>query len=98
MVPAEIFTAAERCAGDDEFLQQIRTWLDSGGDVNDAETDDWDGQTLCLLGRCRHPHLARLLLERGADVNCVDEYGATPLYHASMPRRRQSVKLSVLLG
>ena len=81
MVPAEIVGAAEACAGDDEHFQQIRSWLDDGGDVNDA-TDEWDHHALRLLGRSNHPHLTKLLLERGADVDQVDERGWTPLYYA----------------
>ena len=80
MVPDEIVRAAERCAGDDEYFQQIRNWLDSGGDVNDT-TDEWDSQELSLLTRSNHPYLTKFLLERGADVNCVDGRGWTPLYY-----------------
>ena len=81
MVPDEIVVAAECCAGDDEHFQRIREWLDSGGDVNDA-TDEWDHQALRLLIRSNHPPLTKLLLERGADVNCVDNQGWSPLYYA----------------
>ncbi len=80
MVPDEIVRAAERCAGDDEHFQRIREWLDSGGDVNDT-TDEWDSQELSLLTRSNHPYLTKFLLERGADVNCVDGRGWTPLYY-----------------
>ena len=73
VVPAEIVQAAELCSGDDEFLQQIREWLDDGGDVNDTDGDHWDGDKLSLLSRCAHPHLAKFLLERGADANCVED-------------------------
>ena len=81
MVPAEIVSAAEDCAGDDAFFQRIREWLDSGGDVNDTY-DEWDNEDLSLLGRCAHPHLTKFLLERGADVDHVDYNGWTPLYYA----------------
>ena len=81
MVPAEIVSAAEDCAGDDVFFQRIREWLDSGGDVNDTY-DEWDNEDLSLLGRCAHPHLTKFLLERGADVDHVDYNGWTPLYYA----------------
>ena len=81
MVPDEIVDAAERCAGDDEFLHKIRRWLDDGGDVNDA-TDEWDHHAMRLLGRSNHPHLTKFLLERGADVDHVDYNGWAPLYYA----------------
>ena len=54
MVPAEIVSAAEDCAGDDVFFQRIREWLDSEGDVNDTY-DEWDNEDLSLLGRTNHP-------------------------------------------
>ena len=98
MVPAEIFTAAERCAGDDEFLQQIGSWLDSGGDVNDTGGNSWHRQDLCLLSRSNHPHLTKFLLERGADVNCVNESGMTPLYYAcGIPNRGGTDIINMLL-
>ena len=81
MVPAEIVSAAEDCAGDDVFFQRIREWFDSGGDVNDTY-DEWDNEDLSLLGRSNHPHLTNFLLERGADVDHVDYNGWTPLYYA----------------
>ena len=82
MVPDEILSAAEDCEGDDEHFQRIRNWLDSGGDVNDSGGNSWHGQDLSLLGRSNHPHLTKFLLERGADVDQVDERRWTPLYYA----------------
>ena len=98
MVPAEIFTAAERCAGDDEHFQRIRNWVDSGGDVNDSGGNSWHRQDLCLLSRSNHPHLTKFLLERGADVNCVSESGMTPLYYScGIPNRGGTDIINMLL-
>mgnify|MGYP001180314225 CR=1 FL=1 len=97
MVPDEIVDAAERCTGDDEFFQQIGSWLHDGGDVNDA-TDEWDFHNMSLLGRSNHPHLTKFLLERGADVNCVNESGMTPLYYAcGIPNRGGTDIINMLL-
>ena len=79
---SDIARAATLCSGDDEHLLRIWGWLDNGADVDEAGGDAWDGHELCVLSRCEHPHLAKFLLERGADVNRADRYGATPLYHA----------------
>ena len=79
---SDIARAATLCRGDDEHLLRIWGWLDNGADVDEAGGDAWDGEELCVLSRCEHPYLAKFLLERGADVNRADRYGATPLYHA----------------
>ena len=98
MVPAEIVSAAEDCAGDDVFFQRIREWLDSGGDVNDSGGNSWHRQDLCLLSRSNHPHLTKFLLERGADVNCVSESGMTPLYYScGIPNRGGTDIINMLL-
>ena len=79
---SDIARAATLCRGDDEHLLRIWGWLDNGADVDEAGGDAWDGEELCVLSRCEHPYLAKFLVERGADVNRADRYGATPLYHA----------------
>ena len=79
---SDIARAATLCRGDDEHLLRIWGWLDNGADIDEAGGDAWDGEELCVLSRCEHPYLAKFLLERGADVNLADRYGATPLYHA----------------
>ena len=79
---SDLARAATLCRGDDEHLLRIWGWLDNGADVDEAGGDAWDGEELCVLSRCEHPYLAKFLLERGADVNRADRYGATPLYHA----------------
>ena len=92
-MPDEIVDAAERCTGDDEFFQQIGSWLDDGGDVNDATNE-----RASLLGRSNHPHLTKFLLERGADVNCVNESGMTPLYYScGIPNRGGTDIINMLL-
>ena len=72
VLPAEIVTAAE--SGD---LDAVRAWLDGKPDGGRACINEYDEYGCTLLIACslsaNHPDrrvaLARLLLERGADVN-----------------------------
>ena len=93
VLPADVATAAE--SGD---VDAVRTWLDSQPDGGRERINDYDDFGCTLLIACvmhaNHPDrrvaLARLLLERGADVNrCAadvhnDHMGqASPLHCAA---------------
>ena len=78
VVPDEIIDAAEE--GD---VAAVRDWLASGGNVNDA--DDGDETLLTTISIAvlsdAHLDLARLLLERGADVNQIPNVNSfSPLH------------------
>ena len=63
------------------YLQQVRSILDSGFNVNQARNSN--GETplhaACSKG---HAEIARLLIAHGTDVNATDVNGRTPLYVA----------------
>ena len=73
VIPTDVATAAELSAD----VDAVRTWLDSKPDGGHACINDYDEYGCTLLISCvmhtNHPDrrvaLARLLLERGADVN-----------------------------
>ena len=73
VIPTDVATAAELSAD----VDAVRTWLDSKPDGGRACINDYDEYGCTLLISCvmhtNHPDrrvaLARLLLERGADVN-----------------------------
>ena len=94
VIPTDVATAAELSAD----VDAVRTWLDSKPDGGRACINDYDEYGCTLLISCvmhtNHPDrrvaLARLLLERGADVNrCAadmhnDHMGqASPLHCAA---------------
>ena len=45
-----------------------------------------------------HPNIAKLLIERGADVNAVDKFGMTPLHKASSFNRKILAELLLSEG
>ena len=60
----------------------VRTLLEAGADVNDAEPD---GTTaLHWAAHLQHPEIARLLLEAGAVPNGANRYGVRPLSLAAV--------------
>ena len=106
VLPADVATAAE--SGD---VDAVRTWLDSQPDGGRERINDYDDFGCTLLIACvmhtsrpeQRVALARLLLERGADVNrcAADVYNdhmaqASPL-HLSVPIPNQDM-LDLLLA
>ena len=113
VIPTDVATAAELSAD----VDAVRTWLDSKPDGGRACINDYDEYGCTLLISCvmhtNHPDrrvaLARLLLERGADVNrCAadmhnDHMGqASPLHCAAnmtaLPGNSQMLPLLIAAG
>ena len=108
VLPAEIATAAEN--GD---LDAVRAWLDGKPDGGRACINEYDEYGCTLLIACsmsanqpdRRVALARLLLERGADVNrCAsdvhnDHLGRiSPLHNAARHALHNPAMLDLLLA
>jgi hypothetical protein len=55
--------------------------LDAGGKVNEADGDEISLLSWAVIAN--RVEMARLLIERGADVNHVDKKGMTPLLYAA---------------
>ena len=85
VLPEEIGDAAQDAADDD--VTRVRAWLDSGGNVNDADKDGFTLIHCCSLGDREeaslteaHISLAKRLISLGADVNTCDSSARdTPL-------------------
>jgi ankyrin repeat protein len=74
-------------------LETVRLLLDAGADVN--AHNDFDATA--LLWSARDPDKARLLIERGANVNVQSRQGRTPLMIASL-RRGGSAIVALMLA
>uniref|UniRef100_A0A0D6R1J6 non-specific serine/threonine protein kinase n=1 Tax=Araucaria cunninghamii TaxID=56994 RepID=A0A0D6R1J6_ARACU len=69
----------------------IEALLDTGVDVNTA---DFDSRTALHVAACEgRKDVVALLLRRGADVNCKDRWGSTPLADAIHYKNHEVCKL-----
>jgi len=77
-------------------LEEIKTFLDKGGDpnfVNDM------GQSLLLLAAIeKHPAIVHLLLDKGANPDSTDKLGQTPLFFAAYNQDLDSVEALIKAG
>lgn len=76
----------------DNNIQNVRTLLDRGADVN---TIDTDGDTLLYIALWtvdNNADIAMLLVERGVDINAKGEYGYTLLHLAVVEDQSDIVK------
>ena len=65
----------------DNKLIEVERLLDAGADLRtrDGECSDTPLHVACTWG---HHDIARLLIDRGADVGAQNKHGRTPLHHA----------------
>jgi uncharacterized protein len=71
--------------------------IHQGADVNAAESEKrWTA--LHFAARDQNTEIVRLLLDSGAEVDPVDTFGDTPLWHAAMTTAYKAAVIEMLLA
>ena len=84
-------------AASDGDLQQIKTWVEGGGDVNVASTDGGVTMLHHAAGG-GHTEMAKYLLEKGADVTLKGTGCGTPLQWAARGGHVETARLILRHG
>jgi len=77
-------------------LEEIRSLLDRGANINAVDTANWTPLHLASING--HHQCVELLLDRGANINAVDKYNYTPLHYASVNGHHQCIELLIDRG
>lgn len=77
-------------------LKLLKTLLDRGSAVNDADIDG--GTPLMLSSQAGHEPFVQYLIAHGADINSQDKNGATPLLAAILAGRMETAALLLDAG
>ncbi len=78
-------------------IETVRQALEAGVDVNSANSEE-KLTPLHMAAYNGHTDVAKLLLERGAEIDARDHEGKTPLTHACTGPFKETVKLLVDSG
>jgi hypothetical protein len=79
--------------------ETVLTLLDAGADVDQVSETPMRNQALhALLALAKDAEVARLLIERGADVNAAQTAGYRPLHQAAVAGREDLVRLLLDAG
>jgi ankyrin repeat protein len=79
-------------------LEIVKVMLDSGADINAVSRNKLSATPLQGAAAMQNLELARLLIARGANVNCRGEEGGTPLHEAAGNGQIELVKLLLANG
>jgi hypothetical protein len=81
VLPKEIGDAAQEADA-----ARVKAWLDSGGDINDGDKENYTLIHCCAIGTLddeqvtdAHVSLAQTLIALGPDLNICNGYGDAPL-------------------
>ena len=83
-------------AADQGKLEEIRSLLDRGANINAVDTIK--NTPLHRASRNGHHQCVELLLDRGANINAVDASNDTPLHSASIYGHHQCIELLIDRG
>jgi hypothetical protein len=79
----------------DSGAEMVKLLLESGAKLQSFSFGNTELHVAALQGST---DVARLLVERGADVNAVNEYGHTPLYYAARHGHRKTAAALIAAG
>jgi ankyrin repeat protein len=79
-------------------LEIVKVLLDKGADINAVSKNKLSATPLQGAAAMQNLELARLLIARGANVNCRGEEGVTPLHEAAGNGQIELVKLLLANG
>ena len=87
---------ALRVAAEVGKLEEIRSLLDRGANINAVDAGKWTPLHHASVNG--HHQCVELLLDRGANINAVDKYNYTPLHYASVNGHHQCIELLIDRG
>lgn len=92
-------TPALLWAAERGYLQLMALLLDKGADINIQNRRDWiTGTALHKVAMHQDSSMIRLLLDKGANVEAVDQHMKTPLHHAVIEGFEEMVELLLRKG
>ncbi len=78
-------------------FRKVRRFIAFGADVNEKDNNGWKPLYLASIGG--HAATARLLIDKGADVNANDnEYRVSPLHSATVKGHKPIIKILISKG
>lgn len=82
------------CMDESAIIEQAKSLLDKGADVNTFGREKFLYTMLHVAARLNYIRLARFLLEHGANVNAVDNEGRAVIYYTGcFPHHSEMIKL-----
>mgnify|MGYP001810929605 CR=1 FL=1 len=80
--------------GHADLVVRLLNTLDIDGQPLDPNIKDYKGAT--SLHRCKHPHIVKILIDFGANINAKDLDGNTPMHLKAFGERNKPSELDII--